>query len=192
MAWNCAFLKSATHASQYPAPTLPEVALMGRSNVGKSSLINALAKRRDLARTSKTPGRTQTLNFYLCDDRFILVDLPGYGYAAVPEPVRAAWGRMVEEYLAGRPTLRGAFLLIDGRHGPTKDDLELWEWLRWRGLRAFAVATKWDKVKTGQRVRRLKEMEARLGKAILPVSAVSGEGLQRAAARLLELALSRT
>lgn len=191
MAWQrCAFLGSATGPSGYPAPTFPEVALMGRSNVGKSSLINALARRRDLARTSKTPGRTQTLNFFLCEDRFILVDLPGYGYARVPESVRARWGRMIEAYLEGREVLKGALLLIDGRHGPTEDDLALWRWLQERGLNALVVATKWDKVKSSQRRRRLAEMEECMGREIVPFSASSGEGVSRVAAQLLKLALS--
>lgn len=191
MAWKrCVFLGSATDPSGYPAPDLPEVALMGRSNVGKSSLINALARRRDLARTSKTPGRTQTLNFYLCEERFILVDLPGYGYARVPRSVKAKWGRMIEEYLARRETLKGALLLIDARHGPTEDDLELWGWLQQRELPSVIVATKWDKVKSSERARRLAQMEESLGKEILPFSALSGEGVRRAAAQLLELVLS--
>lgn len=185
---ECAFLGSATRPAQYPGPGLPEVALMGRSNVGKSSLINALANRRELARTSKTPGRTQTLNFYLCDGRFVLVDLPGYGYARAPEALRAAWGRMVEEYLEKREALRGALLLVDGRHGPTGDDMELWEWLRRRDIATAAVATKWDKVKPSQRQRRLAEMEERLGEAVVPFSALSGEGVGRTIGLLFELA----
>lgn len=185
---ECTFLRSATRPDQLPAGGLPEVALMGRSNVGKSSLINTLAGRRDLARTSKTPGRTQTLNFYLCDGRFVLVDLPGYGYARAPEAVRASWGRMVEGYLTAREALRGALLLVDGRHGPTVDDMQMWEWLRHRGIAAAAVATKWDKVKPSHRQRRLAEIEERLGKGITPFSAQSGEGVGRTIALLFELA----
>lgn len=145
------FVKSAVRPEQYPAEQGPEVAFAGRSNVGKSSLINCLVQRKKLVRVSRTPGLTQTLNFFLINGRFHLVDLPGYGYARVSTGVRAQWGAMVESYLTGRRSLRGLVHIMDIRHPPTPEDLQLWQWCRDRGISAVPVLTKADKISAGQR-----------------------------------------
>ncbi|MEM5788274.1 MAG: ribosome biogenesis GTP-binding protein YihA/YsxC, partial [Syntrophobacteraceae bacterium] len=124
------FITSAVHPKQYPDGHLPEIAFAGRSNVGKSSLINCLLQRKKLVRTSRTPGRTQLINFFLINETFRFVDLPGYGYAKVAQSVRASWGPMIETYLAGRQNLKGVIQIMDLRHPPTPDDLSLWAWLK--------------------------------------------------------------
>lgn len=177
------FLRSAVHPKDFPAHDRREVALAGRSNVGKSSLVNALAPGR-LAFVSKEPGRTRTINFYALNERLCLVDLPGYGYAKVSRSVKEAWGPMIEGYLRNREHLRLVLVLIDARHGPTKDDLSLWQWLQAEGIESLAVATKWDKVKKGERHRRLAEMSGALGEEPLTFSSVSKEGKDRLVARL--------
>jgi GTP-binding protein len=125
---------------------MPEVAFAGRSNVGKSALINCLAQRRKLVRTSRTPGRTQLINFFIINERFLFVDLPGYGYAKAPRELRAAWGPMVETYLASRENLRGIVQIMDLRHPPTPDDMNLWLWLKEKKIPAIPVLTKADKL----------------------------------------------
>ncbi len=161
---------------EYPSHDRVEIALAGRSNVGKSSLVNAIVPLKRLAYVSKQPGRTQTINFYALDERLCLVDLPGYGYAKVPRKLRESWGPMIEGYLRGRDQLRLLIALVDARHGPTSDDLTLWEWARGNGPELLAVATKWDKVKKSERAKRLREMREALGVEPLPFSATSGEG----------------
>lgn len=185
------FLAGATSPRGYPEHRRVEVALAGRSNVGKSSLINAVTGVQGLARVSKRPGRTQTLNFYALNDELCLVDLPGYGYAEAPRRVRASWGPMIERYLSTREQLRAVVLLVDGRHGPTDDDRQLWEWLETTRLKRLALAAKWDQVKPSQRVRRTKEMEAALGAPLLPFSAVTSEGKDALIAYLLSLTRSK-
>lgn len=170
------FLTSALKAEDYPRHDRREVAIAGRSNVGKSSLINALVPMNRLAFVSKKPGRTQTINFFALDDRLCLVDLPGYGYAKVPRNVKDAWGPAIESFLRDREQLRAVVLLIDGRHGPTSDDLQLWEWLNETNRSALPVATKWDKIKKAERPRRLQEMQRVLGREPLPFSSVTKEG----------------
>lgn len=174
------FAGSATSPAQYPTRALPEVAFAGRSNVGKSSLINRLLGRRRLARVSRTPGRTRVLNFYLVNDRFYFVDLPGYGYASVPSRVRETWGPMVEGYLKARPTLCGVVLLLDGRHPPQPPDVAMRAWLAQEGIAHLLVLTKIDKVPRGRRAARLGEAASRLGLSdpglLLPFSALTGEG----------------
>lgn len=184
------FLTSATSSRGYPDHRRIEVALAGRSNVGKSSMINAVTGVRGLARVGKRPGRTQTLNFYALTDSLCLVDLPGYGYAKAPERVRAAWGPMIERYLTSRDQLHSVILLIDARHGPTRDDLQMWEWLKTTRLDRLVLASKWDKVKKSQRAKRRKEMEEALGAALLPFSATTLEGKDAVIAYLLSLARS--
>jgi len=187
------FAGSATSAAQYPKRVLPEVAFAGRSNVGKSSLINRLLGRRKIAWVSRTPGRTQVLNFYLVNDRFYFVDLPGYGYAAVPSRVRETWGPMIEGYLKGRPTLRGVVLLLDGRHPPQAHDVATRAWLAQERIGHLLVLTKIDKVPRGKRAAHLREAAACLGLSdpglLLPVSAVTGEG-EAALWKALEVALA--
>jgi GTP-binding protein len=173
------FVKAAVRPEGYPEDPLPEVAFGGRSNVGKSSLINCLLNRKKLVRTSRTPGRTQTINFFLINQSFRFVDLPGYGYAKVPESVRRSWGPMVEKYLQGRTELRGVVQILDARHPPTADDLQLWGWLRERGLPAIAVLTKMDKVKRSQVQKQIALHASALGVETgepVPFSAVTRRG----------------
>lgn len=170
------FVKSAVYPNQYPNHREPEVALAGRSNVGKSSLINALAGRKGIAKVSGRPGKTQTINFYKTDERVWLVDLPGYGYAAVPGKVRESFAPMIETYLTGRDNLVGILLLLDARHAPTPLDLQMKEWILPTGLPTICVATKWDKLKASEQARRRKEMEEKMGWHVIPFSAVKPIG----------------
>lgn len=144
------FAVSAVKASQYPEGGLDEIALAGRSNVGKSSLINTLLQRKNLARTSSSPGKTQTLNFYRVDSDqadFYLVDVPGYGYAKVSKKQREEFGEMIQDYLETRAYLKGLILLIDGRHKPTADDIAMYDYAQYLNLPILVVATKMDKIK---------------------------------------------
>ncbi len=144
------FAVSAVKASQYPKDGLDEIALAGRSNVGKSSLINTLLQRKNLARTSSSPGKTQTLNFYRVDSDqadFYLVDVPGYGYAKVSKKQREEFGEMIQDYLETRAYLKGLILLIDGRHEPTADDIAMYDYSQYLNLPILIVATKMDKIK---------------------------------------------
>lgn len=138
---------SAVRPNQYPQTNYPEIALVGRSNVGKSSLTNVLINRRNFAHTSSQPGKTQTLNFYNVEDQLYFVDVPGYGYAKVSKKERERFGQMIEEYLTQREQLRGTILLVDGRHAPTNDDVSMYQWLQYYNIPALVVATKIDKVK---------------------------------------------
>jgi GTP-binding protein len=146
---------SAHQADQCPNPGLPEVAFLGRSNVGKSTLINTLLGRRKLVRTSSRPGCTRALNFFLINQRWYFVDLPGFGYAAVSKELKAGWGRLVLDYLARRETLAAVVFLQDGRRRPGPEELFLWEFLLERGRRVIPVLTKADKLKQGERRRQL-------------------------------------
>ncbi|MFP5212486.1 MAG: ribosome biogenesis GTP-binding protein YihA/YsxC [Acidobacteriota bacterium] len=157
------FIKSAVHPDKYPPDTFPEAAFAGRSNVGKSSLINCLVQRKKLVRTSRTPGQTQLINFFLINQAFYFVDLPGYGYAKVPERIRAQWGPMVEAYLTKRASLRGVIHIMDIRHPPTPDDLQLHHWLQDKNIPAIAVMTKADKIKRSQYSAHLKQASLSLG-----------------------------
>lgn len=146
------FLISAVAPAQYPRQPLPEVAFAGRSNVGKSSLINTLVHRKTLVKTSATPGKTQAINFFVVNQRFLFVDLPGYGYAKVPREVRASWRPMVETYLQQRATLRAVVHIVDLRHPPTAQDQQLRAWLLHHGITIVTVATKADQVTRSQRL----------------------------------------
>lgn len=147
------FIKSAAKPADYPPPGLPEIAFAGRSNVGKSSLINVLVERKGLVRTSSTPGRTQLINFFEVNGCLTLVDLPGYGYAKVPLEVKRQWGPMMERYLAGRETLCGVVLILDIRRTPTDGDLQMLSWLRAYGRRPIVVLTKVDKLTKNERAK---------------------------------------
>ncbi|EEW53450.1 ribosome biogenesis GTP-binding protein YihA/YsxC [Limosilactobacillus antri] len=138
---------SAVRLDQYPKTNYPEIALVGRSNVGKSSLTNVLINRRNFAHTSSQPGKTQTLNFYVVEDQLYFVDVPGYGYAKVSKKERERFGQMIEQYLTQRDQLRGTILLVDGRHAPTADDVSMYQWLQYYHIPTLVVATKIDKVK---------------------------------------------
>lgn len=141
---------SAVSPKQYPQSKLPEIALAGRSNVGKSSFINTLLNRKNLARTSSKPGKTQTLNFYLVEDQFHFVDVPGYGYAKVSKTERAKWGEMIETYLTKRENLCAVISLIDFRHEPTKDDIQMYDFFKYYQIPVIIMATKIDKVPRGK------------------------------------------
>lgn len=147
---NASILLSAANKSHYPQDDLPEVALAGRSNVGKSSFINTLLGRKKLARTSSKPGKTQLLNFYNIDDKLRFVDVPGYGYAKVSKTERAKWGKMIEEYLVTRDNLRVVVSLMDLRHEPTADDVQMYDFLKYYEIPVIVVATKADKVPRGK------------------------------------------
>lgn len=140
----------AVSPAQYPTQGYPEIALAGRSNVGKSSLINTLVNRRALARTSSTPGKTRTINFFNINDAIYFVDLPGYGYAKVSKDEKAKWGDMIEEYLHNREELKLVIMLIDIRHEPTKDDVIMFKWMKASGRKMVVVATKADKLTRNQ------------------------------------------
>ena len=141
---------SAINRSQYPADGIPEIALVGRSNVGKSSTVNTLLNRRNFARTSQTPGKTRTINFYLINKEFFFVDLPGYGYAKIAKSEKDKWGVIMERYLQDRPELCAIFLLVDIRHEPTNDDVMMYEWIKHFGYNCVVIATKADKISRGQ------------------------------------------
>ncbi|MHB1398870.1 MAG: ribosome biogenesis GTP-binding protein YihA/YsxC [Trichloromonadaceae bacterium] len=173
------FVKSATQPSNYPEGLLPEVAFAGRSNVGKSSLINVLVNRRALVRTSSTPGRTQLLNFFDVNGAFSLVDLPGYGFAQVPLAVKKNWGPMVRTYLEKRVNLKAVVVLFDVRRVPREEDLQLLDWLEEFGIPTIPVVTKIDKISRGERARQLKpilEATGLPGDAFTLFSASSREG----------------
>lgn len=166
--------------SKLPDTGRPEIAFAGKSNVGKSSLINALMNRKALARTSSSPGKTQTINFYNVNGAFYLVDLPGYGYAKVSEEVKAKWGKMVERYLRQSRQLKAVFLLIDIRHEPSANDRQMYDWIISQGYHPIIIATKLDKLKRSQVPSALKTVREGLkaGKEtiILPFSALTKQG----------------
>ena len=177
------FVLSAVNRGDLPADGLPEIALAGRSNVGKSSLINRLVQRRSLARTSSTPGKTQQLNYYRIDNALYLVDLPGYGFVRGGMALRLKLGELVQGYLEQRQELRAVIQLIDARHGPTDLDLAMIDWLKEYGKPFLLVFTKLDKLSRQQWLRRLAELaatEVLTGLAYLPFSAITGEGQKEA------------
>ena len=147
---NADILLSAANKSHYPQDDIPEVALAGRSNVGKSSFINTMLNRKNLARTSGKPGKTQLLNFFNIDDKLRFVDVPGYGYARVSKKEREKWGKMIEEYLTTRENLRAVVSLVDLRHEPSADDVQMYEFLKYYEIPVILVATKADKIPTGK------------------------------------------
>lgn len=166
--------------SQVPETDLPEVAFAGKSNVGKSSLINALMNRKSYARTSSQPGKTQTINYYNINDAMLLVDLPGYGYANVSQSVKEKWGKMVEKYLKKSSQLKQVFLLIDIRHDPSANDKMMYEWIVSQGYNPIIIATKLDKLKRSQVAKHVKMIKQGLdlvpGTQIIPFSSVSKQG----------------
>ncbi len=174
------FVLSAKEPIHYPPAVLPEIAFAGRSNVGKSSLINTLLKRKGLARTSNTPGRTQEINFFTVNNRLAFIDLPGYGYAKVPEEIRKRWGPMVETYLSERETLRLVVLILDIRRDPSGEDRQLIGWLEYYRLPFLIVLTKIDKVSRSELGRRQHRIGADLGLSpttpLISFSAKTGVG----------------
>ncbi|GIP49520.1 putative GTP-binding protein EngB [Paenibacillus sp. J53TS2] len=174
------FIISAVGPDQYPEDALPEIALAGRSNVGKSSLINRMINRKNLARTSSTPGKTQHLNYYRINDRVYFVDVPGYGYAKVSKTQREVWGKMIEKYLQERETLKLVLQIIDLRHPPTKDDELMYDWLKAYDLPVCVVATKADKIPKSRWQKHLKIIKEglvlRAGDPLILFSAEEGIG----------------
>ena len=166
--------------SKLPDNQLPEFAFAGKSNVGKSSLINGLMNRKNYARTSQEPGKTQTINYYNINDEFYLVDLPGYGFARVSEKTKQQWGRMIENYLHTSKQLRRIFLLIDIRHEPSANDVQMYEWIVHQGFQPVIIATKSDKIKKSQLEKHLKMLRDGLGLPddvdIYPYSALNKSG----------------
>ncbi|MBY7143238.1 YihA family ribosome biogenesis GTP-binding protein [Virgibacillus sp. NKC19-3] len=181
---NAEIIISAVSQKQYPNARLPEIALAGRSNVGKSSFINKLINRKNLARTSSTPGKTQTLNFYKINDAFYFVDVPGYGYAKVSKKEREKWGQMMEEYFQTRGTLKAAVLITDIRHEPTDADAQMYDFLKYFEFPVLVVATKLDKIAKNKRQQYLKRTKETLQMEpedeLLPFSAETGEGKDEA------------
>ena len=173
---------SAVAAAQYPEDGHPEIAFLGRSNVGKSSLINKLIQRKAMARTSGVPGKTQTLNFYDLDSRLFFVDVPGYGYAKVSKTARAKFAAMIETYLTTRQPLRGVVLLVDSRHEPTADDISMYQYLKYYQLRTLVVATKIDTTPKSKRLHVAKQIKQRLDlnqtDDVILFSATTGEGYE--------------
>jgi GTP-binding protein len=157
------FVKSAVKPSQYPATELPEIAFAGRSNVGKSSLINTLINRKRLVKTSSTPGRTQLINFFIINKAFLFVDLPGYGYAKVPASVKKSWGPMVETYLSTRKTLQGVVLIMDIRRKPGLQELNFIEWLDYYSISRILILTKIDKLSKTKQIKQRLLIEKDLG-----------------------------
>lgn len=166
--------------SKLPDSRFPEVAFAGKSNVGKSSLINALMNRKALARTSSQPGKTQTINYYNVNDAIYFVDLPGYGYARANEKVKAQWGRMIENYLHGSKQLKQVFLLVDIRHAPSENDRIMYEWILKNGFHPVIIATKLDKIKRSQLQKQLSLIRSTLNvekeTVIVPFSSQSKQG----------------
>ena len=149
-------------SEQWPSEDLPELAFVGRSNVGKSSFINSFLGRKKLAKTSSVPGKTRTINFYRINDKFRLVDLPGYGYAKVSKKEKAKWDKLINEYLHQREALREVFLLVDIRHEPTALDKQMYDWIRETGFTGFVIATKFDKIKKSQIQKHIKQIMKKL------------------------------
>ena len=166
--------------SRLPENTLPEFAFAGRSNVGKSSLINVLMNRKSYARTSAQPGKTQTINFYNIDGKLYFVDLPGYGYAKVSMQAREKWGKMIERYLKKSRQLKKIFLLVDIRHKPSANDVQMYEWIVYQGFQPVVVATKLDKINRSQTAKQQKQIRETLGMAagtvLIPFSAETRQG----------------
>ena len=167
--------------STLPENTLPEIAFAGKSNVGKSSMINALMNRKSYAKTSSQPGKTQTINFYNINDVFYCVDLPGYGYAKTSEAIRAKWGKMIEKYLNKSKQLKQVFLLIDIRHAPSANDRQMYEWIVYQGYTPIIIATKLDKINRSQIQKQVKTIKEGLGLPkdgiIIPFSSQTKQGL---------------
>jgi GTP-binding protein len=173
-----------------PETTLPEIAFAGRSNVGKSSLINRLLRRKKFARVSNTPGRTREINFFEVNGQFVLADLPGYGYARVSKERKAAWRPLIEGYLRGSPALRGVVQLLDARRVPSDDDLQMLDFLAEVGTPTIVVATKIDKLPRAERVARVEQLAREAGidvEQVIPFSAVDGDGRDELAEAIANL-----
>ena len=181
----------ASRRSQYPSLSFPEFLLVGRSNVGKSSFINAMLMRKELAHTSSKPGKTKTLNFYLINNEFYFIDAPGYGYAAVDKKTQAKFGKLIEEYLENRKELRRVFMLVDMRHKPTEDDVLMYNYLKYYNLPVTIIATKSDKVGTTRKEKQLKlitnTLDLVVGDDIIVFSSSTKEGRDELLKKLEDL-----
>ncbi|MDF1543710.1 MAG: ribosome biogenesis GTP-binding protein YihA/YsxC [bacterium] len=172
---------------QLPRDRRVQIALAGRSNVGKSSLLNKLVGRKKMAKVSTTPGKTRSLNFFIVNEKFYLVDLPGYGYAKVSRSIRESWGKMIEDYLNQSSDLIGLFLLLDCRREPTAEDVQLLEWLAERQIPTLVVITKADKLSRDKINRKRQQVEKALGVATIAFSTLSGEGKAELVSSVLQL-----
>ncbi|MDA5108957.1 ribosome biogenesis GTP-binding protein YihA/YsxC [Brevibacillus thermoruber] len=174
------FVVSAVGPKQYPTDGLPEIALVGRSNVGKSSLLNKMMNRKGLARTSSKPGKTQTLNYFRVNNMLYFVDFPGYGYAKVAKSLKQQWGKMIENYLKQRQELRFVIQLVDIRHAPSKDDVAMYDWCKEIGIPTVVVATKGDKIARGRWLQHTKvireQLQLRGDDALIVFSSETGQG----------------
>ena len=180
---------SAINRSQYPAEGIPEIALVGRSNVGKSSTVNTLLNRRNFARTSQTPGKTRTINFYLINNEFYFTDLPGYGYAKISKSEKEKWGVIMERYLQDSEAPCAICLLVDIRHEPTNDDKMMYDWIKHYGYDCVVVATKADKISRGQYQKHFSIIRKKLGlekdEKIIPISSLKKTGVEELWAELI-------
>ncbi|QRN86097.1 YihA family ribosome biogenesis GTP-binding protein [Clostridia bacterium] len=176
------YICTAVYEEQYPEHDLPEIAVVGRSNVGKSSLINRIANRKHLARTSGKPGKTRTINFFMMNEAFYLVDLPGYGYAQVPKEMKKQWGQMINTYLERRRNLIATVLLVDMRHKPSVEDIQMYSWLQNTHPQVIIACTKADKISRGKWPHHMKiirqALEMRKTDVIIPVSSLHHEGVE--------------
>lgn len=174
----------AVQREQYPEDELPEIAFAGRSNVGKSSFINSMINRKNLARTSGKPGKTRTINFYIINDSFRFVDLPGYGYAKVSKSEQEKWGTIIETYLSDRKNLKEIVLIVDIRHSPTEQDVTMYNWIRSFGYDGIVVATKADKISKGNIQKHIKIIKDKLGvednDLIIPYSSTDKKNIEKA------------
>lgn len=174
----------AVQREQYPEDELPEIAFAGRSNVGKSSFINSMINRKNLARTSGKPGKTRTINFYIINDSFRFVDLPGYGYARVSKSEQEKWGTIIETYLSNRKNLKEIVLIVDIRHSPTEQDVTMYKWIRSFGYDGIVVATKADKISKGNIQKHIKIIKEKLGvedkSLIIPYSSINKTNIEEA------------
>lgn len=175
-------IMTAVKKEQYPATVVPEIAFAGKSNVGKSSMINALLNRKSLARTSSQPGKTQTINFYNINDMLNFVDLPGYGYAKVSKTEKDKWGTMIDTYLHNRNQLKEVFLLVDIRHEPSQNDIQMYNWIKSCGFTGFVIASKADKLSRSQQIKSVavikKTLEIKDNGLVFPFSAASKAGVE--------------
>jgi GTP-binding protein len=184
---SCEFVGSFFSLDQLPADRRVQIAVAGRSNVGKSSLLNRIVGQRKMAKVSSTPGKTRSLNFFLVNNNFYLVDLPGYGYAKVAKSIKASWGKLVGEYLDNDKRLVGLVLLLDCRREPTPEDMELLEWLARREIPTLVVITKIDKLNRDQANRKIRKIEEQLELETIPFSIVSGIGKRDLLNSILDL-----
>nr|WP_300090906.1 ribosome biogenesis GTP-binding protein YihA/YsxC [Sedimentibacter sp.] len=175
-------IMTAVKKEQYPATVVPEIAFAGKSNVGKSSMINALLNRKSLARTSSQPGKTQTINFYNINDMLNFVDLPGYGYAKVSKTEKDKWGTMIDTYLHNRNQLKEVFLLVDIRHEPSQNDIQMYNWIKSCGFTGYVIASKADKLSRSQQIKSVavikKTLEIKDNGLVFPFSAASKAGVE--------------